>query len=245
MSTRSEQQKWFGHGLGEEVSRIETGHLDELLDTLFGYHLIQLGRPSDAKLFANSRIGHRVIIDSRLSDEAGVGTYSDFAALPLASDSIDLFLLPHTLETDPEPHQTLREVARCLIPEGRVVVVGFNPWSLWGAWRLVVGWRGRIPWCGHFYGTPRLRDWLELLGFETQLVRGLLFRPPLPPTGIMRRLTFLEGWGARWWPFFGGGYILVAQKRVSTLTQIKPRWRSRRLLHKGVAEPTTRNEHHE
>ena len=46
--------------------------------------------------------------------------------------SLDLVVLPHALELARDPHLTLREVERVLVPEGRVVIAGFNPASLWG-----------------------------------------------------------------------------------------------------------------
>ena len=58
--------------------------------------------------------------------------YCDFDALPFPQHSVDLVVLPHSLELARDPHQTLREVERVLVPEGRVVIAGFNPASLWG-----------------------------------------------------------------------------------------------------------------
>ena len=148
-------------------------------------------------------------------------------------------VLPHTLEFEENPHQILREVERTLIPEGHVVIMGFNPYSLWGMTRMFIGWRNRTPWCGHFYSTLRIKDWLALLGFDTVLQKSYFFRPPLQHEGSLERLSFMERYGSRWWPFPGGGYILVAKKRLTTLTPIKPRWRSsRRFLGNGLTEPT-------
>jgi ubiquinone/menaquinone biosynthesis C-methylase UbiE len=45
---------------------------------------------------------------------------SDLHHLPLAANSIDLVVMPHTLEFAPDPHQMLREVERVLVPEGQV-----------------------------------------------------------------------------------------------------------------------------
>ena len=53
--------------------------------------------------------------------------------LPFDASSLDLVVLPHALELARDPHLALREVERVLVPEGRVVIVGFNPASLWGA----------------------------------------------------------------------------------------------------------------
>ncbi|WP_223717365.1 class I SAM-dependent methyltransferase, partial [Escherichia fergusonii] len=59
----------------------------------------------------------------------------DFHALPFPANSLDLVVLPHALELASDPHETLREVERVLVPEGRVVILGFNPASLWGLWQ--------------------------------------------------------------------------------------------------------------
>ena len=58
--------------------------------------------------------------------------YCDFDALPFPDHSLDLVVLPHALELSRDPHLTLREVERVLVPEGRVMILGFNPASLWG-----------------------------------------------------------------------------------------------------------------
>jgi ubiquinone/menaquinone biosynthesis C-methylase UbiE len=61
-----------------------------------------------------------------------VALFTHSVALPFAANSLDLVVLPHTLELSLDPHATLREVERVLVPEGRVVISGLNPASLWG-----------------------------------------------------------------------------------------------------------------
>ncbi|MCQ4062135.1 class I SAM-dependent methyltransferase, partial [Klebsiella pneumoniae] len=58
--------------------------------------------------------------------------FAEFEELPFESQSLDMIVLPHVLEFSEDPHQLLREVERVLMPEGRVVITGFNPMSLWG-----------------------------------------------------------------------------------------------------------------
>jgi SAM-dependent methyltransferase len=67
--------------------------------------------------------------------------------LPFADQSLDLVVLPHTLERAEDPHRSLAEVERVLRPEGRVVIVGLNPVSLWGLRQRGGGWRAG-PGCG-------------------------------------------------------------------------------------------------
>ncbi|GAB4299450.1 MAG: methyltransferase domain-containing protein [Thiohalomonadaceae bacterium] len=249
-AARAGLRQWYATSLGHNLAACEQQLLDETLYNLFGYHLLQVGAPQGTDLTTASRIAHRmVLVDMPAALPTATGAEGCAGLpelLPLATDSIDLLLLPHVLAFADEPHQVLREAERVLIPEGHVAVLGFNPWSLWGLCRLALGWRRRAPWCGRFLSPWRVKDWLSLLGFDTVLLRHIYYRPPLRHPGLLQRLQFLERWGGRWWPVFGGAYLLVAKKRVATLTPIRPRWRPRRaLVSAGLAGPTVRKQEHD
>ncbi|MDX1595197.1 MAG: class I SAM-dependent methyltransferase [Gammaproteobacteria bacterium] len=241
---RSCLRAWYATPLGGLLQQAEREQLDDLLPERFGYHLLQIGALCGVSLLDQSPIRHRILLDE---DPAapGCGVGADPVALPFASDSIDAVVLHHALEFSSDPHRTLREVERVLIPEGVAVIVGFNPYSLWG----LRGWlrrrRGDAPWCGRFLSAPRVRDWLALLGFDVLECRFRLYRPPLQRGGLQRKLAFLENWGGRWWQPLGGLYFVVARKRVVTVTPLRPRWqRHRRLVGGGFAEPTSRSGTH-
>ena len=152
------------------------------------------------------------------------GLLCEFDALPFPNASVDLVVLPHTLELSGDPHQTLREVERVLVPEGRVVIAGLNPASLWGLRQRVghlrrdLGLGGArnlfLPSGGEFIGYWRLRDWLRLLGFEVESGRFGCWRPPLRSEVWLERLAWMDRLGDRWWPVLGAVYFLVAVKRV-------------------------------
>ncbi|MEJ2508347.1 MAG: methyltransferase domain-containing protein [Gammaproteobacteria bacterium] len=219
----------------------EKDQIDAVLPDLFGYHLLQVGNHADVDLLSASRIPHCVVMEQGLEVRARSerAVYGESEALPMACDSLDVLVLPHALEFSSAPHQVLREADRTLIPEGHLVLLGFNPWSLWMLWRFAARWRGRVPWCGRFLSLARVKDWLALLGFDIVQTRTYFFRPPFQHAGLMHRLRFLERLGRRLWPILGGGYVLVARKRVATLTPIRPRWRPRRRLvgNGGLVEP--------
>jgi SAM-dependent methyltransferase len=240
-------RSWYESPLGERMLAAERLLIDQLLTGLFGYHIVQVGRATSVDLLRASRIGHRMLIDGDTDGLVGQPKVepcmADHHALPLQGGSVDVVLLHHTLEFTQQPHQVLREAERVLIPEGHVLIAGFNPFGLWGMRRLACGWRGRMPWCGEFFSPSRIKDWLALLGFDTVLARGCFYRPPLRHAGIMQRLEFMERLAPRG-PLLGaGGYLLLAKKRVATLTPIKPRWRPRRaLLASGLVKGGVRRE---
>jgi len=169
--------------------------------------------------------------------ESPPGLLASAEHLPLKSDSVDVFVVPHVLEMAAEAHQVLREIDRCLVAEGHVIILGFNPYSWWGLRRLLFGWRGHVPWSLKFYGLPRLKDWLSLLGFDTIESRYLFPHPPWQVGAGHAKETLLRRFHRDRWPLLAASYVLVARKRVATLTPIKPRWRPRRsVLAGGIAE---------
>lgn len=234
-------RQWYEQGLGNLLLQQERREIASLLPNLFGYHLLQVGYLGGCDLLAQSPIRHCLAISADLgAPRELVGLYALPGALPVASDSVDVVILPHTLELDVDPHQVLREADRVLIPEGHVVVLGFNPWSLWGVRRFVAGWRGDTPWRRRFLRPTRVKDWLGLLGFDIVETRNFFYRPPFHNERLMTRLQFVETLGSRAWPWAGGAYVIVARKRVSTLTPIRPRWRRPRLVTPELAGSTHR-----
>lgn len=235
--------RWFSNCPGRLVLEAEIELLNEILPNLFGYHLLQVGRIADADLLSSSRILHRVLVG--VDEETMECPYSYLQgspeALPIASDSVDVLLLAHTLEYASRVHDTLREAQRVLVPEGRLLVLGFNPWSWFGLWRLFLRRRRAAPWQGRFLGLTRVKDWLALLGFDDLIVKGHFFRPPFRSESLMHRLQSVERLGHHLPPHLMGAYLVVATKRVTTLTPARPLWQPRRrLVAVSVAEPSAR-----
>lgn len=223
--------QWFQSDLGCQFAAAEKQQLDELLPDLFGYYLLQVGQLGDVDLLSASRVSHRKVMGLHADELAQQGAFQGQSwALPIQSDSIDVVVLPHTMDFSHYPHEVLREVERVLIPEGHVVITGFNPLSTWQLWRWLLRWRNQPPWCGHFYTTIRLRDWLKLLGFDVTHKQHFFHRPPVKNKAFLQRLSFLEKIGRILWPVTGAGYVLVARKRVETLTPIKPRLQVRKKM---------------
>jgi SAM-dependent methyltransferase len=234
---------WLKTPAGRYVLEWEQAHLDMAVADLFGFHALQLGLPELDALRAN-RMPHRWVATERavpaqepraaraqLPDPAAlpvvrtaIALHCDFDALPFDSNSLDLVVLPHALELARDPHLALREVERVLVPEGRIVIVGFNPTSLWGLrqrlgrWRRLLAPRSQrslfLPSSGEFMRYRRLRDWLRLLGFEVEAGRFGCYRPPVASVQWLSRFAWTERVGDRWWPVFGAVYFVVAVKRV-------------------------------
>lgn len=221
---------WFQSPLGQYLLQREFAFFDAEVVDAFGYHALQLGLP-DLDFLRMNRMSHRatIALDVRAAVRA------DFCELPIATSSVDLVLLPHTLEFSQNPHQVLREVQRVLVPEGQVLLSAFNPWSLWGAARWTRRRPKSAPWDGQFISLPRIKDWLALLGFELSVGRMGAYVPPCRGETWLHRLRFMEFAGDRWWPIAGGVYFLRAIKRIPGAKLITPRWRMSVVRKKALA----------
>jgi len=190
--------------------------------------------------------------DTSAPARTAIALHCDFDALPFDSNSLDLVVLPHALELARDPHLALREVERVLVPEGRVVIVGFNPASLWGLRQRLGHWRRRLnaetqrdlflPNAGEFIGFRRLRDWLRLLSFEVEAGRFGCYRPPVASANWLSRFEWIERVGDRWWPVFGAVYFVVAVKRVRGMRLVGLVREQRTVPHAAPA-PVVANHH--
>ncbi len=224
---------WFATPPGRYLLAWERAQLDQAVADIFGFHALQLGLTELDALAAN-RMQHRWLATQTPS--AGAAIVTDFSALPFPANSLDLVVLPHSLELAPDPHTTLREVERVLVAEGRVVICGFNPASLWGLRQRRAHLYHRLGFGASFLphedfiGYWRLRDWLRLLGFEVEVGRFGCYRPAMSSEKWLQHFEWMERAGDRWWPILGAVYFLVAVKRVRGMTLLSPAWKAPRAL---------------
>ncbi|MEO0576598.1 MAG: class I SAM-dependent methyltransferase [Pseudomonadota bacterium] len=230
---------WLETPMGQALLGCERDQLRQALEGVFGEHLLQIGRWGSAEGFIDlSRTQHAVTV---YTAEQGVaaGVYADFARLPFDSNSVDAVLLPHTLDMAVSPHDVLREVHRVLRSDGRLLMLGFKPFGLWGMRRLFS--RGSFPsGINHALGERTLRDWLQLLDLRVENHQRFFFRPPFDrfATGGNEKLAHTA---QRWFPELAACYLLQARKRVAAITPIRPRWHRRARVVGGVTKPSLRN----
>ncbi len=209
---------WFDTPQGNYMLTREQAYFDRTVCDMFGFNALQLGLQGHDFLR-----GNRMPLRFKGGNQVGNEVRMICTELPFASESMDLVLLPHVLDFSDQPHQVLREVERVLMPEGSLIISGFNPRSLWGC-RRAISCKQDHPWCANFIALPRLKDWLELLGFEVAGGRFSAYAPPFKQTKWLERFSFMEAAGDRWWAVRGGLYFIHAIKRVPGMRLIKPQW---------------------
>ncbi len=233
--------QWYTTDLGRSLVAAERERLTHLLPGLYGPIALQVSRNRYPKMLDASEALSHVYVDDQFDNVDGkVAVSATAEALPFDAKSIGVVLLPHVLEFSEDPHQVLREANRVLVPEGHLVLLGFNPMSLWGLRNLVAG-GDEYPWNGRYYRLSRVKDWLQLLGFEISLGAMAYYRPPASSEKLNKRFMFLDNIGDRWWPLMAAVYMLIARKCEIGITPITPSWKKKQQLAPGLAEPVTKN----
>lgn len=129
------------------------------------------------------------------------------------NESVDLVVLPFTLDSYDNPHQLLREVERVLVNEGRLVIFGFNPYSLWGLRNKF----SRFPYLPipnkKQISLHKTKDWLQLLSFEIDRGQLACYEPAMMSKKWLQKFNFMNKAGNRWWPFAGAVFYVSATKR--------------------------------
>src|SRR5215212_6127346 len=185
--SRSSLSGWLSTPLGAYVLGWELAQYDNAVDDVFGFRAVQVGLP-EVDFLRQNRIPYRF----SLALEPGAGVAADPLQMPLASQSVDLVALPHVLENHHNPHEVLREAERVLMPEGHVLISGFNPASLWRLAQIASSRKEEPPWDAKFIGLLRLRDWLRVLGFELNGGMFGCYAPPFRDKLWLDRFEFME-----------------------------------------------------
>lgn len=230
-------ETWYQRPSGQYLSALEDELGERLLDQVFGQHVLQLGVTRNQPLGRGSAFPQHTYLGA--SPSADIGLIANGDHLPFATDSIDAVIIHHALDFSSNPHQLLREAQRVLMPQGRLIILGFNPWSLLGlSCRVRAIGPGQLwPSCNRL-SVHRLKDWLGLLGCEVESIRYSYSVPPRGSRWSSKQLRRMDGFANRHNALIGGVYGIRAQKRVSTLTPSRRRVeRSRRAPLIGLAVP--------
>jgi len=261
--------EWFETGGGRALLREEGRRVRRALDSIFGDQFLQIGTWGNQYFGDYARTRRVAAVDDHLS--AGVDFVTSPDCLGVANDSVDVVLLPHVLESHNDPHGVLREVDRILRSDGQIIILGFNPVSIWG-FRHLLSRRRFPPGIRRLMPEHRLRDWLRLLNYSVDNSSFQHFQTPLlrrrrpeqapvarAPAGDAQRFDnatarsggrFIRAAASSWkaarkawrrYAPFASAYIVVVRKELFTVTPIRPVWKPRRRLVGGLVNPTTRN----
>lgn len=213
---------WEDIPSGEMIKSSLEQTLRHLNHQMFGYYLVALGNLSAQLDLDSINIKHKF---SQILDNSMDGhLMGDLTQLPFKENSIDALVLANQLDFASDPHGILREVNRVITADGHVILSGFNPLSLLGLCRfLPIDGAEKVRHCRFF--TPfRVKDWLQLLGFEIIADERLLLANLIRQKKLNTH-SRLQQWSRSYLPWLMSLYVIVAKKQSIPLSPIRPKWR--------------------
>ncbi len=232
---------WLESSSGHALLQAEQRCLDDQLRTIFGYYACQMSVGFRTNLLKNSQVGHHFnVLPQPQTNSDLTQIINDPYFWSIEPGSIDLVVLHHVLEIAESPHRLLSEAAKTIIPDGKLIIIGFNPWSCSSLARWLVPERVSAFKGARFIHLGRLRDWLTLLGFNVEQVQYGAYTPPFDR--IFKGITgeFIEQRCDHWKLPLGSFYSILATREVQGVTPIRKPWSKvkRRLVGHSIARPS-------
>lgn len=212
-------QHFWQSPLGRSVVQAEQALLQPWLEKSRGYHLLWIGGRSAVDALQASPIRHQMEWRPTLETaDHSACLVADPAYLPLPDESVDCVLLVHSLEVLERPHALLKEAARVLLSKGEMLIVGFNPWSLWGSLKWMPSWMQPTQLTlfhqASLLPLNKLDDWLTFVDLQRDECQRGFYRPPCTREKTLSRLARLDQkFTQRQWPL-NGIYVLKVSKRL-------------------------------
>jgi SAM-dependent methyltransferase len=221
-TSRQPLQEWYKSIFGQHLLSQEQALAGDRVRSYFGHNLIQLSSLENAELFSECRIHQKLSLNCFPDTEQTQHCITtEFEALPIATESVDVVVLHHVLEFSKQPHQMLREVQRVLVPHGRVIIFGINPYSFLGLTSALKGLGASNRLRSRPIGLGRLDDWLNLLGFSSPVHRFDCYEIPSNISAVITASMLYSPLAARFQLPGGGIYVAEAIKEVQRLTPLK------------------------
>jgi SAM-dependent methyltransferase len=230
--------RWYKGPLGQRFLNLQRTMIGRYADRIFGDYLLQIGSCSDVVLHDDLLIRQKFMLCAQAEPCSRSAARVDPLRLPFENASMDAVLVHHTTEYVNNPHLLFKELSRVLSYHGYFILVGFNPWSLWGVYSHFVGlFSKESPWRSHGIAPSRAEDWLRLLDFNIIAVDEGPYIPLKRTNRYLPRLKTMERWAKKLRLPGGTFYVIIAQKEVAPLTPERKRWRPKPLVGLGSPEP--------
>lgn len=217
--SQADLSAWFATPLGKSLYRAESRVCGRDVFKVPGYRAVQLGIAPDHTLLEALPHKHKFVLASVFNQNAAC--VCDYQALPLPTSTLDTVLLHHVLDFSPEPHALLNESARIVSAGGYIIVVGFNPFSIFGISKWLAGLLTRQQvWRHNSLRRARLIDWLQLIGFQLVACETGRFERLTEKQSQPRQPGLILEWLRRRISV-GGFYVIVARKQATPLIPIR------------------------
>lgn len=205
-------EAWYGSAPAQALLHEEQRQITPLVTRCRGVRGLYLRPHASATPVLSGHFLQQVLSLARSNGEWQGELRMPLDLFSLQRDAVDLIVALHTLADAPARADLLLEYERVLSPEGTLLVVELNPWSLYRT-----RWAGRGP---QALGVGTCAGALREGGFD------VVSRYAVGPRGAVCRPESITPLG-RYFPntVLRAGYALLARKRVTGATPIRQRAR--------------------
>lgn len=213
-------QQWLNKQATQRLLALEAGWLRNWVNQLYGYHLAYCGIDTTPHFLKYSKTRHTFRFGFKWSEQiVPCDALVEEGQWPLADEAVDVVILQHSLDMSRSPHQLLKEASRSLGAGGYLIIVGFNPYSLFGAMRWLKSFSSKLPWLMRPLSKQRVTDWLQLLDMHVEHTSDCAHLWPIyMGTETLSRQVDRVLVGTSWLP--ANAYLLVARKTIAGMTPI-------------------------
>ncbi len=218
---------WSQTNLGRYIIDLESEKINQIINRVPGVNILQLGTLRGTKWLNLNRKFQSYILDTPARCGSDCNVFGELESLPFSSESMDVVILRHTLEATTNPQTVLHEAERILSPDGYLVILGFNPYSFFGALRFAEKYTETGEWEGETLSIGRLKDWFAVLGLDVTEEERVKLSHKVIKDEYGKKFEFLGELADYSLHIQSGVYILMARKRIIPLSRVKNGWREK------------------
>lgn len=218
---------WFKSLSGQLILKAEQRSLDDMLQHIFGYYACQASADDNADLLADCQVGNhfKLVFRAELA-QLQWSILCDPYFWPINNGSVDLVLLHHTLDIVDDPRRFLNEATTSIIPGGKLVIIGFNKFSIHGISCGLYPKRSNAFKGTKFISIRTLRRWLQPFGFNIEEIYYGSYLYPLDRLFKQQKMKGIDHICNKSRLPFGAFYRILASRDVHCVTLLKRPWSS-------------------
>ena len=205
---------FFSTSAGMLLRRWESAQMDALLAECAGETALQLEAPYGC-LLRNAPHEDRILGARLLSEtsNACANVYLDYEQLPFREATFDLVVSVHAMEWSKNPLLFFSEVFRVLAPEGRLIVLGINPWGPWWVRKKekLFDCPADTPFSP--LSVSQVKTFCERYGVVDRGRFGVYCPSLSDNPQRLARWGWCEKAGDRWWPALANAFMLSCVKK--------------------------------
>ncbi|MAZ39013.1 MAG: hypothetical protein CMF49_02750 [Legionellales bacterium] len=217
-------QTWYQTTLGQHVLADEQAQVESILADKFGYYLVEFSNMELYTFGHLSPITYKYYVkfktDTTIKSD---GLIAELDAFPFIPDSLDCIILPHVLEFTKNPELILKEAWQSLRPNGYLLLLTFNPYSLMGIYKKIKQDK-TFPFTGTYYSYRKLFAMLKSCDFHIDESAHCNFDLPFETKNRLKKHKLWLALAQLALPNSANVNIILARKEVGGITPIRFKW---------------------